>query len=108
MDIQKKVLGVAVGDTLTNFPPSFSYDGLSVLLNRSPASLQADRCRKPHSLPPACQPPGCKSPVWLLADVLAWLAQHREAQALVPVSKKRGAPTKAERVALARRERGAQ
>lgn len=61
-----------------HFLPVFGYDGLSILLGRSVASLQADRCRKPHTLPPACTPPGTKSPRWLLTDVLTWLEIHRE------------------------------
>ena len=61
-----------------DFPPAFGYEGLSILLGRSVASLQADRCRKPETLPPACTPPGTKSPRWLLSDVLAWLEGHRE------------------------------
>lgn len=61
-----------------HFLPVFGYDGLSILLGRSVTSLQADRCRKPWTLPPACTPPGTKSPRWLLTDVLAWLEKHRE------------------------------
>lgn len=83
-----------------HFPPVFGYDGLSVLLGRSVASLQADRCRKPWTLPPACTPPGTKSPRWLLTDVLAWLEKHREP--LVRPREPRqgcGRPTKAEEIA---------
>lgn len=103
-----------VGDNLTNFPPSFSYDGLSVLLNRSIPSLQADKCRKPWTLPPACKIPGAKAPVWLLADVLEWLASHREPTveppATEPAPRRRGRPTKVEqarRAAAAAAQRGA-
>jgi len=103
-----------VGDNLTNFPPSFSYDGLSVLLNRSIPSLQADKCRKPWTLPPACKIPGAKAPVWLLADVLEWLASHREPAveppATEPSPRRRGRPTKVEqarRAAAAAAQRGA-
>lgn len=105
------------GDTLTNFPPSFSYDGLSVLLGRSVAGLQADKCRKPWTLPPACKIPGAKSPVWLLTDVLDWLASHREPVAEPPAGvvvthpPRRGRPTKAEaarRRAAAAAEKGGQ
>ena len=45
-----------------DFPPIFGYDRLATLLGRTVASLQADRCRKPLTLPPACTPPGTKSP----------------------------------------------
>ena len=63
------------------FPPVIGYVLLSVLLNRTIGTLQADRCRKPESLPPACTPPGTRQPLWLLEDVLAWLEEHREAPA---------------------------
>lgn len=104
------------GDELTNFPPSFSYDGLSVLVNRSIPSLQADMCRKPWTLPPACKIPGTKSPIWLLKDVLDWIAVHRvqavEPPAAEPATRRRGRPTKVEQarraaVAAAESERGA-
>lgn len=90
-----------------DFPPVFGYDHLSLLLGRSVATLQMDRFRKPWSLPPACTPPGTKSPRWLLTDVLAWLAQHREPRAnnrQQPKAEKQkvGAPTKAKRVAARR------
>lgn len=90
-----------------DFPPAFGYDHLSLLLGRSVPTLQMDRFRKPWTLPPACTPPGTKSPRWLLTDVLAWLAQHREAKAKnqqqPQVEKKKvGAPTKAKRVAARR------
>ena len=63
------------------FPPILGYALLSALLGRTVGTLQADRCRKPDSLPPACTPPNTRQPLWLLADVLAWLAEHREAPA---------------------------
>ena len=91
------------GDNFTNFPPSFSYDGLSVLLARSIPSLQADKSRKPWALPPACRIPGAKAPVWLLRDVLEWLAAHREPAVEPPAvepalraTRSRGRPPKAE------------
>lgn len=84
-----------------NFPPVFGYDGLSQLLGRSRETLQADRCRKPHTLPPCCSPPDTKQPLWLLEDVIAWLEQYRE-PAAVSSPAKRGRPTKAEQVAKRR------
>lgn len=86
------------------FPPAFGYEQLGQLLHRSPVSLQADFSRKPASLPPAHRPPGTKQPIWLLTEVLAWLAnQPAKLPARVPVEalaakRGRGAPTKAERV----------
>ena len=86
-----------------DFPPAFGYDHLSLLLGRSVASLQADRCRKPTTLPPACTPPGTKSPRGLLTDVLAWLAIHREAKAKRPhEAGKVGRRTKSQEVAMRR------
>lgn len=82
-----------------NFPPIFGYDGLSQLLGRTRETLQADRCRKPHTLPPPCSPPGTKQPLWLLEDVISWLEQYRQPTAAQPVVKKRGRPTKAEQTA---------
>lgn len=91
-----------------DFPPAFGYDHLSILLGRTVASLQRDRYRKPNTLPPACTPPGTKIPRWLLADVLAWLALHREAPggkggALCGgTATKVGRPTKSQQVAARR------
>lgn len=84
-----------------DFPPVFSYEHLSRLLGRSVLSLQQDRCRKPHTVPPACTPPGTRQPLWLLTDVLAWLAGHRQATT-PPPPRKPGRPTKAEEVAARR------
>lgn len=88
------------------FPPVIGVDLLSALLDKAPASVFADRSRAPHKIPPACTPPGAKSPRWILADVIAWLRSHQEVPAptLTPAAAegapKRGpgAPTKAERV----------
>lgn len=81
---------VAGTSSSTNFPPVLGYALLSVLLSRSVGTLQADRCRKPESLPPACTPPHTRQPLWLLSDVLDWLAEHREA----PAPRRPGRPKK--------------
>lgn len=73
-------------------PLSFGYAGLAVLLQRSVGSLQADMCRKPDSLPPACRIPGTRQPIWLRQDVLDWLAEHREIRA--PEKRNVGRPHK--------------
>lgn len=65
-----------------DFPPVFGYGLLSLLLGRTVGTLQADRCRRPESLPPACTPPHTRQPLWLLVDVLDWLAQHRDLSTL--------------------------
>lgn len=92
-------------NTSHSFPPAFQADVLSLILGKSVAAILADRSRAPHRLPPACSPPGTRRPTWLLQDVLAWLAEHREAPvaaperaaAKAPVAPRRsGRPTKVE------------
>lgn len=109
---------VTAGDVAA-IPPSFGYNYLSILLGKSVASLQSDRCRRPWALPPAGSIPGSKSPVWLLSDVLAWLAAHREPAVqrpsapdpVEPEPPRRGRPTKREQIerqrAAAARQGGA-
>lgn len=83
------------------YPPIIGVSELSVLLRKSPASLLADRCRAPHLLPPDCTPPGSKQPLWLLQDVLEWLAQFRRPAVPSPAAlthPRRGAPTKDESI----------
>lgn len=88
------------------FSPVLGLDGLSVLLQKAPASILADRCRAPHRLPPACTPPGSKQPLWLTADVLAWLSGFREAPCVLPETaparRGPGRPRKVDQVAAAR------
>lgn len=83
-------LYLAESANLQVFPPAFQADVLSLILGKSVAAILADRSRAPHRLPPACSPPGTRRPTWLLADVLAWLAEHREA----PVDAPERAPAK--------------
>ena len=86
------------------FPPIVGVDLLALLLDKAPATIFADRCRAPHKLPPACTPPGCKSPRWVVEDVTAWLRRYQEGVAIVPDAPKRkpGRPTKAEQMRQAR------
>lgn len=89
--------------SLSSFPPAFGVDQLADLLDKTPAAILADRSRAPHRVPPACLPYGTQKPVWLLADVVAWLAEHREQPAATPAAdvppRRRGRPTKAEQAA---------
>jgi len=88
-----------------HFPPVIGLGELSVLLRKTPASVLADRSRAPHLIPPDCTPPGSKQPLWLLTDVLAWLAQFRRPAVPPPAvaaAPRRGAPTKRERLLAAR------
>lgn len=67
-----------------DFPPAITADRLSELIGQSIPTILANRSRARHKLPPACVAPGTKQPVWLLSDVLAWLASHRETPAPRP------------------------
>lgn len=94
---------------LGGYPPVIEADVLGKLLGKSVLSIRSDRCRAPHRLPPACTPPDTKTPLWILSDVLAWLAQYREPAAQAPdpskkfsapqfALRRRGKPSKAETV----------
>jgi hypothetical protein len=93
------------------WPPVIGYAELSVLLGRTVGTLQADRIRRPESLPPASTPPGSRTPRWITVDVLDWLRQCRErrVQLAGPVAttspRRRGRPTKREQI---ERKRAAQ
>lgn len=94
------------------FPPVIGYVELSELLDKRVSTLQADHSRAPYKLPPACYLPGCKSPRWLLSDVLDWLAQYRVPPPAPPaptpsIGRRRGRPTKAEQIAAAAARGGA-
>lgn len=98
--------------SLSSFPPAFGVDQLADLLDKTPAAILADRSRAPHRVPPACLPYGTQKPVWLLADVVAWLAAHREptieppAAEPAPRPRHRGRPTKAEQARRAAELKG--
>jgi hypothetical protein len=85
-----------------DFPPVFGYEHLAILLEKQPQTLMADRVRAPYKLPPACTPPGCKRPRWLLTDVMDWLVQYREQPASppqpAPQPRRPGRPTKVEQI----------
>lgn len=76
---------------------------LSVLLKKSAPAIIADRSRAPHRVPPSCEPPGSKQPLWILEDVIAWLRTHQRpttaptAPAAEP-RPRRGRPTKREQL----------
>lgn len=75
-----------------DFPPAFGVDSLSILLGQATSTIYANRSRAPHKIPPACTPPGTRNPVWLLTDVLDWLARHREPVPAPPPSNPRATP----------------
>jgi hypothetical protein len=91
--------------TSQTLDPVIGIEDLSRLLRKTPGSILADRTRAPWRLPPDSTPPGSKQPLWLLQDVLDWLAQFRKTATSPPAreepSVRCGAPTKSERVRAA-------
>lgn len=86
---------------------------LSAILHKSPASIYKDFSRNPGSLPPYIRIPGSRRPLWRAADVDAWLQQFIAGAAkpapittpttpTEPPKRKRGRPTKAEQIEIAR------
>lgn len=82
------------------FPPVVGVEELASLLRKSVVTILNDRSRAPERLPPECTPPGTKAPIWLLSDVLKWLADHRDNgreqrafQKTILCSQGRGRPT---------------
>jgi len=91
-----------------------TVEQLATFLNKSPSSIRCDATRKPYSLPPICRLPGTNRLLWRVEDVEEWAArhvrniEHRSApsrpvasnvQRQLQQPKKRGRPTKAERLA---------
>lgn len=78
-------------------------DDLARILRKSVYSIRSDCARNPRSLPPQCVIPGTNRNLWRPQDVEAWLASHVVDQDPTPqpqkTKSKRGAPTKAERLA---------
>lgn len=69
---------------LGGIPPIIDAEILGSLLKKTPGTIYVYRNTAPHRLPPACTPPGTRTPLWLLADVLEWLAEFRAAPAPAP------------------------
>lgn len=80
-----------------------TVEDLSRILVKAPATIRHDVGRNPRSLPPRCALPGTNRNLWRPQDVEAWLASHVVAPDPIPqppkTKSKRGAPTKAERIA---------
>lgn len=93
---------------MIQYPPVIGVSELAELLKKSPAAILADRSRAPHRLPPSCNPPGTRRPLWILEDVISWLQQYQQPAAAPAPSPataptpRRGRPTKAEQVKAAR------
>lgn len=82
-------------------------DELSQLLHKNAATIIADRSRAPYRVPPSCEPPGSRTPLWIVEDVLNWLRSYQRPATLAPAPtapraeatdqpRKRGRPSKAE------------
>lgn len=91
----------------------FSIDELAAFIRKSPATIYSDLTRRPYALPPRVRIPGSNKV--LFRDPPAWLAQFVEeiptksepAEPTSPAShqpRRRGAPTKAERIAHQRKK----
>lgn len=99
-----------------SFPPVINVLQLAELIHKTPQSILADRSRAPHRLPPSCEPPGTKSPLWILEDVLEWLRHYQRPAVPAPAVaapvqpadtlRRRGRPTKAEQIARAAEKEG--
>lgn len=82
----------------SNYPPIIGTDELAILLKRK--NINIDKCLRPHTVPHSYKPTDTKQPLWITEDVVEWLRQFKETpKNLIPSAKKKGAPTKAERVA---------
>ncbi|WP_049750240.1 hypothetical protein [Thiobacillus denitrificans] len=97
----------------TGIPPVFGVSVLSELIQKSPASILADRSRAPHRVPPSCEPPGSRQPLWILADVLDWLRHYQRPSvpppaATAPDTPRRRGPGRPPKAEQARRAAAAQ
>lgn len=82
-------------------PELLTTDDLARLLRKSVHTIRHDLTRNPRSLPPRCALPGTNRSLWRPQDVEAWLAAHvvtPPPPTTLP-HRRRGAPTKAERIA---------
>lgn len=57
-------------DTLT-------IDDLAKMLRRAPTTIATEVSKSPHKLPPRLKLPGSRRVLWLRADVIKWLIEHR-------------------------------
>lgn len=85
--------------TIAQLPPTLGVIELAQLLHLSEKTVRADLSRAPETLPPPMRRRNQQRSnlVWVTSEVLAWM-QDRTAHRTSPPLKKRGAPTKAERV----------
>ena len=79
----------------------FTIQQLAEFIHKKPASIYSDTLRRPNSLPPILRIPGSKkllfvNPKKWASDLL--LAGQKMNESQSPAPRRRGAPTKAERV----------
>lgn len=84
-------------------PITITLKELAGLLHRSPATILSDLSRRPESLPKWIRTG--RGRIWLFETVMDWLRSRQTqidfeptARKQGPARKKRGAPTKAERI----------
>ena len=71
----------------SNWPPVLGVESLSQLILQSTPTILANRSRAPWKLPPSCTPTSTRQPLWLLTDVLVWIASFRVETTTAPVLK---------------------
>ena len=81
----------------------FTIQQLAEFIHKKPASIYSDTLRRTHSLPPILRIPGCKKLLFVnphkwASDLLAGAQKVEESQPPVPARRRRGAPTKGERL----------
>jgi predicted DNA-binding transcriptional regulator AlpA len=50
---------------------------LSIILNRSPATIATEVTKAPHKLPPRLNLPGSRRVLWYQKDVEDWINEYR-------------------------------
>lgn len=73
---------------MSEMPKIVGPEYLVPILHKDVKTIKQDASRKPHSLPPRWQPPGCAKLLWLEQDVIDWVRSFGASPA-----KKRGRPS---------------
>lgn len=60
-------------------PKMMRPEDLAPLLDRAVSTIRADARRRPETLPPRLRIPGSNRLVWVEADVIEWIEEHRNA-----------------------------
>jgi len=72
---------------MNEMPKIVGVDYIAAVMHKDVKTIKTDASRRPESLPPRWQPPGCHKLLWLEPDVIDWVRSYG-AQA-----KKRGRPS---------------